>query len=134
MKWPHRFILPHRLLLLQMITLEERRKIAQVALIHSIMRGEMSSKHITESINIRIPHHRTRNNEFLSLPNRSTNYAKFEPINHMLITYNDFYRSEIRNVDYYKSINPICDTFLIDFNESTNNVKKRMTDFMKNRC
>ncbi|XP_055307195.1 uncharacterized protein LOC129571418 [Sitodiplosis mosellana] len=140
MKWPHRFILPqynNRLLFLQMITLEERRKIAQICFIHNVICGQTSSKHIMEKINLRTPRLRTRNTEFLELPTRIYNYSMFEPINYMLITYNEFYKyfniiepNQTNDCDT-STIPKIYKTYLIDFNVSTNTVKQRITDYFR---
>src|SRR3978361_2400683 len=65
MKWPHRFIRPryeHRLLFFQMITLEERRRIAQVAFVHKIIRREVSSQYIFDKIKLKRPHYNTQDN------------------------------------------------------------------------
>lgn len=71
--WPDRFRRPqyeHRLLLFQMITLEYNRRIAQVALVHSIIRGDVSSQFTLDRMIVGRPHYQARVIDFLSLPNR----------------------------------------------------------------
>lgn len=130
MNWPRNrrqqrdFRLPSykkRLLLLQMNSLEERRKIAQISFVHNIIRGDVSSKYIIGKINMRILSHNVRNREFLQLPIRRHNYTIFEPINSMLSTYNQFYNLKVPN----------CNTYLIDFNINSDTVKMRMSEYFK---
>ena len=89
MKWAHRFRRPPyecRLLELQMITLEERRKIAQISLAHNVLCGQTSSQYILRRIKIRTPRHRVdpaAKTDFLSLPIRNIAYFEHEPINYM---------------------------------------------------
>lgn len=57
---PHRFELPqyqHRLLLLQIITLEERRLILQIVFMLTIINGEITWRYIMNIMNFRIPSH-----------------------------------------------------------------------------
>lgn len=131
MDWPRNrrdnrdFHLPsykNRLLLLQMTSLEDRRKVAQIAFIHDIIRGDISSEFILSQINIRVLIRNVRNSEFLIIPIRRHNYSKFEPINYMLTTYNQYFNLKVPN----------CDKFLIDFNISTDTVRKRLFEYFKN--
>lgn len=138
MKWPHRFWKPPyecRLLELQMNTLEERRKIAQISLVQNVICGHTSSKYILSKINIITPRHRTRNIDFISLPVLHRNYSKFEPVNFMLNTYNEYYKYFVPikppNLPNKIDVIPICDTYLIDFNTSTNNIKHRVAEYFK---
>ena len=127
MKWPDKFIRPqyeHRLLLFQMITLNERRQIAQIKIIHGAIRGEISSQYILDKIKINMPRYQIRTTEFLTLPNRKYDYSKFEPINYMLITYNKLYNLKVPN-----SLN---DERLIDLNVTANTVKKRIAEYFRN--
>jgi len=124
LKWPHRFKLPsytHRLLLLQMITLEERRKIAQIVFVQNIIHGDISSMYISDNIRLQGRHHRTRNSNFLALPVRKCDYSKYEPINYMLTTYNDFYNLKVTNSDNY----------LIDHNVNIETIKLRLNNYFK---
>ena len=76
----------------KLITLNERRKIVQVTLVHGIIRREISSQYILDKIKIKVPHYQIRATELLTLPNGKYEYSKFEPINYMLITYNKLYK------------------------------------------
>lgn len=124
LKWPHRFRLPsytHRLLLLQMITLEDRRKIAQIVFVHNVIHGDISSDFIADNIRLQERHHETRNGNLLALPIRKHDYSKYEPINHMLCTYNDFYKLKFPN----------CDIFLIDHTVNIETIKLRLNNYFK---
>lgn len=124
MNWPHKFKKPlyeSRLLLLQMVTLEQRRKIAQVAFIHNVLNGHTSSKSTLDRIKMKAHSHRTRNPDFLLLPIGRPDYSEYEPINYMLKTYNEYYKLKVSN----------CDEYLIDFNASTNVIKQRLTEYFK---
>lgn len=63
LNWPDNCHIPkyeHRLLLLQMSTLEDRRKIAQSIFILRLIKGEIDSKVLLDEIHIRIPTHNIR--------------------------------------------------------------------------
>ena len=122
--WPHRFHLPkyeHRLLLLQMISLEDRRRAAQIIFILKLIKGEISSDTLLNMINFRIPSRRLRSTQFLSVHNESCNYRKFRPMNFMLTTFNDYSNARV----------PFTNEFIIDFNLSSNIVKKRLHELFK---
>src|SRR3978361_2398106 len=107
-----------------MITLNERRQIAQIKTIHGAIRGEISSQYILDKIKINMPRYQIRTTEFLKLPNRKYDYSKFEPINYMLITYNKLYKLKVPN-----SLNDEC---LIDLSVTANTVTKRIAEYLKN--
>lgn len=120
LKWPN-FRLPKyesRLLFLQIITLEERRKIAQVSFVYNILKGNITSEFIMNLINIRIPTHATRITNLLNLPLRYSSYAQFEPINYMLSTFNHFYTINIEE--------NCRDIHLIDFNMNIDIIRLRI--------
>ena len=124
LKWQDRFRLPtyeHRLLLLQMVTLRERRLIAQITFIFNVIRGKLSSKIIMSRINFRTSHHRARDSNLLEISVQSLNYLKYEPVNFMLSTFNSFYHKKLPN----------CDKFIIDFNFSNDTVKLRLNDYFR---
>lgn len=127
-KWPwtrdHSFVLPryeNRLLLLQMLTLEERRKLAQIVFVLKVIFGFITSNFILSKIRFRVPNHFTRNYRFLEIPIEILNYRSFEPIRYMLSSFND-----LANVSM-----PNSATFLIDFNMSIRALKLRVEDFWK---
>lgn len=118
------FILPsyeHRLMLFQMITLSERRKIAQIAFIFNVINGNISSNYIREKIIFKEPHYNIRNHDLLQLSLRKRNYSKYEPTNYMLSTFNEFYHKTLPN----------SDVKIIDFNVSIDTVKKRIAEYFK---
>lgn len=103
-KWQDRFRLPsykHRLLLLDMNTLEDRRNISRICFVHSLLTGSITSPHLLHELKLKIPKRITRNtaNNLLF-----TNDLK-DPMNIMCKNYNDL-------------------TKIIDFNQSTDTVKK----------
>lgn len=104
-----------------MITLDERRKIAQVSLVHNIRRDQTSSRYIQQCMNIRTLQHTLRETDFFTLPNRLKDYSKFEPVNYMLLTYNEFYKMKLKNGD----------DNLIDINISTDTIKERISNYFK---
>lgn len=64
LKWRDRFVLPsykHRLLLLDMNTLNDRRSIAQICFIHSVLLGNISSPQILYELKLKVPNRITRN-------------------------------------------------------------------------
>lgn len=86
-KWKNRFQLPsykNRLLLLRMNTLEERREIAQVAFIQSILNGAISSPFLLSKINWIVPQRLTRNSKLFK-----TTFLN-DPMNIMIKNYNVF--------------------------------------------
>lgn len=122
MKWPHRHVRPkyeHRLLLLQMITLSERRKVAQVVFLLNILHGSITSTFIRDHIRFTNTPYSTRAQNSLEIPIRTRNYSQREPINSMLYTFNEFMNKKIPN----------CDIMMIDLNLSTDTVKKRMSEY-----
>lgn len=150
MKWSNGFKLPsyeNRLLELQMITLAERRKIAQILMVHNVLLGHTSSKYIMNEIHIITPHLHTRRKNyldkknFLKLPIRHRDYAIFEPVNNMLTLYNSFFYKYVpikppldldkTNENYNNFTVSVCDTYLIDYNVSTETVKHRLNEFFK---
>ena len=124
LNWKHRFLLPqyeHRLLLLQMITLKQRRSIAQTIFILKVINGEISSSYIMNKLNIRVPSHMTRITQFFNSPVCRTNYMQYEPINYMLSTFNQLYCIKVTNSDIY----------IIDFDVKTDTIKHRIEEFFK---
>ena len=124
MNWADRFQLPaykQRLNLLQMLTLEERRSLAQAIFITKIINGGLISNFILSKINFRVPSHSTRDHRLLEIPNELQNYRKYEPSNYMLETYNKFCNMKMPNTNEY----------VIDFNISIEVVKNRIIEILK---
>lgn len=106
-KWRDRFRLPsykHRLLLLHMISLEDRRTISQLSFIHSVLIANISSPSVLNRIHFNIPQRRTRNMILLK-----TTFQN-DPINIMIRKYNEYVN-------------------LLDFNQSKMTVKSNLKSY-----
>lgn len=69
LKWNDKFNLPSyrsRLLLLQMNTIEDRRKISQIMFIFNILMGAVVSPKLLSNMSIKVPQRQTRSNKFLN--------------------------------------------------------------------
>ena len=87
-KWPHRYQLPsyrHRLLLLQMNTLGDRRIIAQICFIFQLLKGNINSIQLLSKIERRVYQRDLRNYELLVI-----NYNNHEPFNIMQQKFNEY--------------------------------------------
>lgn len=109
--WPDRFHLPpykHRLLLLQMNTLEERRIIQQIIFIQSLINNSISAPNLLNNLNFRVPARRTRLitplSELQNIPN--------DPFSRMKIKYNEYFH-------------------LFDFNTTKNKLKNILKNYFK---
>lgn len=110
-KWPNGFILPsyrHRLLLLDMNSLNDRRKIARICFVHSLLTNSISSPPLLSELKLKIPGRITRHSANNLL---YTNDLK-DPINIMCKNYNEF-------------------STVIDFNQNTDIVKKNLKTYFK---
>lgn len=110
-KWKDRLRLPsykHRLLLLDMNSLYDRRIIARVSFIHSLLIGSISSPTLLTELSLRIPLRITRNtgNSLLYINNFNN------PLNTMCKYYNEF-------------------SYIIDFNQSNEIVKTTLKNHFK---
>lgn len=88
--WPDRFQLPpykHRLLLLQMNTLEVRRIIQQIIFIQSLINNSISAPNLLNNLNFRVPVRRTR----LIIPLSESQNIPDDPFSRMKIIYNEYF-------------------------------------------
>lgn len=111
-KWRDRLRLPsykHRLLLLDMNTLNDRRSIARISFIHSVFNSKISSPTILSDIKIKVPNRQTRANRNFSLFVNSLN----DPLNLMCKLYNEF-------------------SYMLDLDQSVDNVKNNLKKHFKN--
>lgn len=86
-QWPNRFQLPpykHRLLLLHMNTLEDRRSIAQINFIQSLFNSNIYCPPLLSKLNIIVPSRRTRQYTLLR-----ANFSN-DPLNLMIKKYNSY--------------------------------------------
>lgn len=89
--WDSNVVLPpyvERLQLISLDTLEMRRKISKIMLIHKVLAGVIDSPSLLSAININVPQRRLRNFAFLNIPQHRTNYGFNEPITSMCRLYN----------------------------------------------
>lgn len=82
-----------------MITLEERRKIAQISLVLKLINSDITSKFNSNFLEYNELKHFTRNKSFFKLQIRKNAYTLYELINYMLSTFNEIYckQSDISN-------------------------------------
>lgn len=88
LKWRHRFLLPsykHRLLLLQMNTLHDRRIIAQISFIFQLITGGIKSESLHDKINFRVHQRTLRSQELLIIDFNDT-----DPYNIMRQKFNEY--------------------------------------------
>lgn len=121
-RWGDGFHLPkyeHRLLLLQMISLENHRNVAQVMFVLKLIKGEICSDALLQKIQFRVPYHSIRNIQFLRIVTLNHGYQKFMPLKKLIETFNKYYNEKE------------LDKFVIDFNVSSEVVKKRLIELFK---
>lgn len=118
--WKDRFHLPsykHRLLLLQMNTLEDRRKIASIIFVFSILMGIIQSPSLLRKLNIRIPVVATRILRTSTMNDRNTD---------LLIT-------DLNSNDPFTlMMNLFNDHFIyLDFNQGVNSIRNILKNHFK---
>lgn len=107
-KWRHRFELPsykHRLLLLQMNTLHDRRIIAQIYFIFQLISGAIKSRQLYSKIGYRIYERNLRNYELLVI-----DFNENDPFNIMRQKFNEF-----SNIDLSHSSNVLKNKLIEHF-------------------
>lgn len=115
LNWNDQLRLPpykHRLLLLNMNTLEDRRKTLSCILVVNIILGRIDSPFLLSLIQFKCPQRNLRNFEPLKEINSTLNYLKHEPYEQYFKFYNNFY-------------------FLIDYHVSINITKKHLFNYLK---
>lgn len=71
---------PNRCLLLDLETLEQRRKIQQATFVAKLLNGEVDCPVLLSQLNFRVPHRSLRNNSLLQLSYHRTAYGYNEPL------------------------------------------------------
>lgn len=115
--WGNRWELPkyeHRLLLLDMNTLYDRRTLSNLTLMGKILNGQIDCSFLLSKLDFKCPIRRIRSYQFLNVNSSHYNYLKFEPFNMICQQFNDHY-------------------FLFDFNYNTNSFKKNIILYYKTK-
>lgn len=77
--------------LLGVQTLESRRTIAALKLMHGVLSGNISSYYILEHLHMVCPTHNTRNRMAFRNSQHRSNYGKFEPLNNIVMIFNTYF-------------------------------------------
>lgn len=115
LNWNDNFRLPpykHRLLLLDMNTLEDRRETMSCMVIFNLLSGKMSSSYLLSNISFNCPMRSTRNYTPLKMDFYTQNYLRYEPFTQCLNYFNVFY-------------------FLVDFCHNSVNQKNIILNYLK---
>ena len=86
-----RFPLPSykaRCMLINIQTLKERREFAMISFINDLVSHRIDSAELLSKLNFYIPSRPLRNRNIFIANNHRTNYAKFGPLNRMMISFN----------------------------------------------
>lgn len=92
--WQDSFRLPpyvDRLKLIDLTTLHSRRKASDIVFIFRLLKGEIDTPLLLESICINSRPRNLRSTSFIYLPSHHTNYGRFEPITRMCTNFNANY-------------------------------------------
>lgn len=73
----------------KLLTLEERRDLLDMGLLHDILRGGLSCPDLLAGLSLRAPSRRTRNAAMLYVPSHHTNYGKNVVLTRLARTYNN---------------------------------------------
>lgn len=117
LNWGNRFILPkyeERLLLLNMNTLIDRRKMLNSTFIFKILIGEIDCFYLLNLINIKCPIKNLRHVSCIYVPYSRLNYLNYEPFSNVCKDFNNFF-------------------FLIDYNFNVNLVKTKILNYLKTK-
>jgi hypothetical protein len=111
-RWDSSLVLspyPSRCSLLNLKTLNVRRRIARVMYVFDVLSGRNSSPHLLAEVGFTVPKEPTRRREFLQIEHPRTNYEAFEPLDTAMRGFNDvadlfdFNSSRSRFVAQFKS-------------------------------
>lgn len=102
--WNDPFNLPPyeaRCRLINIETLEHRRKTAKAVFVFKILAGKMDAPYLLASLDINVPAYTLRSSDFFRLPRRFYNYDVNEPIRSMMNVFNEAYP----NFDFGMNVN-----------------------------
>lgn len=115
LNWENRLALPkyeHRLLLLDLNTLSDRRIISNVMFMCKLLNGNINYSVLLNYINVKCPLRQSRFYNFLSLSNSKVNYIQNEAFNSICKNFNEYY-------------------FIFDFNLSIELIKCNLAKYLK---
>lgn len=115
LNWENRLLLPkyeHRLLLIDLNTLQHRRIIQNALFMFKMLKGELNCIELLSTVKIRCPRIILRNYRLIETVASSYNYIKFDPFNLIRIHFNDL-------IDHF------------DFNLSLENFRSKLVKYFK---
>lgn len=115
----------NRLLLLNMLTLQQRRTMASIIFLFKLLCGEVDCPYLLSHLSIRCPSRPSRNYCFLYLKPNICNYLKYEPLTNIIVKFNDMYM-----ISGFDNVNN-SSFQLIDFTLSPIQVKANLLNFFK---
>ena len=106
--WSHRYILPpyhHRLQLLSMNSLEDRRLISSATFMYKLVNDIIDVPSLKENIRVNESRYMTRNRNVVLINNHSTNYGQNAPMTRLLRLFNEHFDiyEESLSVNSFKS-------------------------------
>ena len=117
--WTNVFNLPayeDRLLLLNLNSLSDRRKVAKVLFIYRLLIGEIDACLLLARLNILVPSANLRNNRFFVIYGSRANYVRLTSLNSALHEFNSFYS----DIDFTSSSRVLNRQFLAQLNIRSN--------------
>lgn len=108
LNWENRLVLPkyeHRLLLIDLNTLCDRRTILGLTFISKILNGLIDCKFLLSNVNIKVPVRFVRDFKLIKIGRNNCNYMKYEPFNYLCENFNEYYSMFDFNlsIDKFKS-------------------------------
>lgn len=115
--WGNPRVLPkyeHRLLLIDMVTLSDRRKLLGSIFVNKLLNGEINSSFLLSLVRIKVRSRLIRSNIFLKTRALGPNYLINEPFNKLCLYYNEF-------------------GYIFDFNKCNSYCKKNILTVFRNK-
>lgn len=94
LNWENRLVLPkyeHRLLLIDLNTLCDRRIILGLTFISKIFNGQVDCTCLLSNVKIKVPVRFIRDYKLIKIEHSNYNYIKYEPFNHLCLNFNEYY-------------------------------------------
>lgn len=117
LNWENRLVLPkyeHRLLLIDLNTLSDRRTILSLTFLTKILNGQVDCNFLLEKLNLKVPFRFLRDYKLLEIDINIHNYLKYEPFNYLCEHFNKYY-------------------FIFDFNLSIEEFKRDIIVYFKSQ-